>query len=136
MRVFFDTNVLVSAFATRGLCSELFEVVLLEHELIVGDNVLRELSKALQQKIKLPQRDCAAIVAFITDQAAEVVERSQPISAAVDKDDAIILGEAAGGRADAFVTGDAHVLTLRHIEGLQIISPRAFWEVLQVQKSP
>jgi predicted nucleic acid-binding protein len=130
LTVFFDTNVLVSAFATRGLCADLFEVVLLEHELIVGGNVLRELSKGLRQKIKLPQRDCAAIVAFVTDQAAEIVERCQPIRAAVDDDDAIVLGEAAGG-AHVFVTGDAKVLGLGHFEELQIISPRAFWEMLQ-----
>ena len=136
MRVFFDTNVLVSAFATRGLCADLFEIVLLEHELILGGNVLRELSKALRQKIKLLQRDCAAIVAFITDQAAEIVERSQPISAAVDNDDVIVLGEAVDGHANVFVTGDAHVLALRHLEGLRIISPRAFWEMLQVHQSP
>jgi uncharacterized protein len=36
LRVYLDTNVLVSAFASRGLCAELFEVVLLEHNLVVG----------------------------------------------------------------------------------------------------
>ena len=136
MRVFFDTNILVSAFATRGLCADLFEIVLLEHELILGGNVLRELSKALRQKIKLPQRDCAAIVAFVTDQAAEIVERCQPIRVDVDDDDAIVLGEAVGGQANVFVTGDAHILALGHLEELRIISPRAFWEMLQAQKSP
>jgi hypothetical protein len=35
LRVFLDTNVLVSAFATRGLCADLLELVLLQHELIV-----------------------------------------------------------------------------------------------------
>ena len=35
MKVFFDTNVLIAAFATRGLCADLFAHVLLEHELIV-----------------------------------------------------------------------------------------------------
>jgi putative PIN family toxin of toxin-antitoxin system len=135
LRVFFDTNVLVSAFATRGLCADLFEIVLLEHELVVGDNVVHELSKALRQKIKLPQRDCAAIVTFITDQAAEVVARSQPIPAAVDDDDAIVLGEAVGGHAHVFVTGDARILALGQLEELRIISPRAFWEMLQAQKS-
>jgi predicted nucleic acid-binding protein len=59
---------------------------------------------------------------------------SQPISAAVDNDDAIVPGEAVGGHANVFVTGDAHVLALRHLEEFRIISPRAFWEMLQVQK--
>ena len=47
MKVFFDTNVLIAAFATRGLCSDLFVHVLLEHELIVGEVVLDELREKL-----------------------------------------------------------------------------------------
>jgi uncharacterized protein len=41
LRVFLDTNVLVSAFAARGLCADLFELVLLQHELILSRSVLR-----------------------------------------------------------------------------------------------
>jgi uncharacterized protein len=54
VRVFLDTNVLVSAFASRGLCAEVLELVLLDHDLILGRNVLRELDKALREKVKLP----------------------------------------------------------------------------------
>ena len=32
MRVFLDTNVQVSAFATRGLCADVLRLVLAEHE--------------------------------------------------------------------------------------------------------
>ena len=134
MRVFLDTNVLVNAFATRGLCADLFELVLLEHELILGRSVLRELSKALQQKIKLPARDVAAIVTFISDEARQVVESSDPVTAAVDRDDAIVLGDAVIGDAEVFVTGDAKILDLGRLGDLRIASPRAFWELLQTEK--
>jgi predicted nucleic acid-binding protein len=40
VRVFLDTNVLISAFATRGLCAELFRSVIAEHELVLGEVVL------------------------------------------------------------------------------------------------
>ena len=59
MRVFFDTNVLAAAFATRGLCADLFAHVLLEHELVVGEVVLRELRNKLKTKLKLPVRRSA-----------------------------------------------------------------------------
>ena len=49
MKVFLDTNVLVSAFASRGICADILELVLLEHDLLTGENVLRELGKALRQ---------------------------------------------------------------------------------------
>ena len=55
MRVFLDTNVLVAAFATRGLCADVMRVVLAEHQ-VTGDVVLRELRKALARRIKLPRR--------------------------------------------------------------------------------
>jgi putative PIN family toxin of toxin-antitoxin system len=136
LRVFLDTNVLVSAFAARGLCAELFELVLLEHDLILGRSVLQELSKALQQKVKLPAKDTAAIITFLEDEASQLVESSDPVDVAVDRDDAIVLGDAIAGHAEAFVTGDAKVLGLGQHSALRIVSPRGFWELLQVEKSP
>jgi uncharacterized protein len=133
LRVFLDTNVLVSAFAARGLCADLFELVLLQHELIVSRSVLRELERALRQKVKLPARDAAAIIDYLADQA-EQTESSRPVAAAVDADDAIVLGSALEGQAEGFVTGDTKVLALRQHGELRIVSPRAFWELLQIEK--
>jgi putative PIN family toxin of toxin-antitoxin system len=136
LRVFLDTNVLVSAFASRGLCAELFELVLLEYDLILGRSVLQELSKALRQKVKLPARDIAAIITFLEDEASQLVESSDPADIAVDRDDAIVLGDAIGGHAEVFVTGDGEILGLGRHGDLRIVSPRAFWQLLQAEKSP
>ncbi len=130
MRVFLDTNVLVSAFASRGICADLLELVLLEHDLIVGDNVLRELGKALRSKVRLPAARTSEIVKFVADEASKVVEESRPVDAKVDPDDALVLGEALGGRAEMFVTGDAALRQLVTVEGITIVSPRQFWEAL------
>ena len=131
MRVFLDTNVLVSAFATRGLCAELFERVLLEHELILGRNVLQELAKALRQKVKLPAREADRILGFVSNEATQLIQSSRAVSASVDSDDAIVLGEALNGNAEVFVTGDSMILKVGRVEQLRIISPRMFWELLQ-----
>ena len=56
MKVFFDTNVLIAAFATQGLCADLFAHVLLEHGLVVGEVVLTELRTTLRTKLKLPKK--------------------------------------------------------------------------------
>ena len=42
MRVFLDTNVLISAFATRGLGADVVNLVLAEHQLVLGESVLRD----------------------------------------------------------------------------------------------
>jgi putative PIN family toxin of toxin-antitoxin system len=136
LRVFLDTNVLVSAFAARGLCAELFELVLLEQDLILGRSVLQELSKALQQKVKLPARDMAAIITFLENEASQLVESSNPAAVDVDRDDAIVLGDAIVGHAEVFVTGDAKILRVGRYGDIRIVSPRGFWELLQAAKSP
>lgn len=134
MRVFLDTNVLVSAFASRGLCADLFELVLLEHDLVVGRNVLNELRRALRDKIKLPAARSSEIVEFVAGEAVTVIEEAKPAVAGVDPDDARVLGEAREGRVQLFVTGDAALLRLGAVEGLTIVSPRQFWEALQASR--
>ena len=67
MKVFFDTNVLVAAFATRGLCADLFAHVLLEHELVVGEVVLDELREKLRTKLKLPKKTVDEIEALLRE---------------------------------------------------------------------
>jgi predicted nucleic acid-binding protein len=135
VRVFLGTNVLVSAFATRGLCAEVLELVLLDHDLIVGQAVLRELRKALRDKVKLPTTRSAEIVDFIAGEATEVVDQAEPTLADVDAADARVLGEALAGHAALFVTGDAALLRLEAVRALRIVSPRRFWEILRAVKT-
>jgi predicted nucleic acid-binding protein len=131
LRVFLDTNVLVSAFAARGLCADLFEVVLTEHELVAGDKVLAELRRALRAKLGLPAPQADSIVDFVRNATRARVAKSSPATARVDADDAAILGEALAGRTAAFVTGDAAIQRLREFDGMTILSPRQFWTLLQ-----
>jgi len=41
VRILLDTNVLVAAFATRGFCLDILQLVLAEHRLVVGEAGLR-----------------------------------------------------------------------------------------------
>ena len=65
-----------------------------------------------------------------------MIESSDPVDVDVDRDDAIVLGDAIAGHAEVFVTGDVKVLGLGQHGALQIVSPRGFWELLQAEKSP
>ena len=65
MRVFVDTNVLVAAYATRGLCADLLRLILAQHELVVSRQVLDELERALRDKIGLPEALIAEILATL-----------------------------------------------------------------------
>jgi len=134
VRVFLDTNVLVSAFAARGLCADLLELVLLEHDLVLGRNIVRELNKALREKVKLPAARAAEIVEFVSGEAVQIVDEAAPSDAKVDPDDSLVLGEAIAAQADVFVTGDAALLKLGAVEKVQVVAPRQFWEMLQSGK--
>jgi len=134
VRVFLDTNVLVSAFASRGLCAEVLELVLLDHDPVVGRNVLRELDKALREKVKLPAVRSAEIIDFVASEAIRVVDKAAPANANVDRADALVLGEALAVEAQLFVTGDAALLRLATVDALEIVSPRRFWEILRAQR--
>lgn len=134
MKVFLDTNVLVSAFASRGLCADVLELVLLDHDMVVGTNVLRELDKALREKVRLPAVRCAEVIDFIANEAVRIIDNAA--SANVDSADALVLGEALAAEAQLFVTGDDALLRLAVVDALDIASPRRFWEILRTTPNP
>ncbi len=131
MRVSLDTNVLVSAFATRGLCTDLLRQILARHQLLVGEIVLAELEKALTRKLRVPALIVREILAFLREH--EVVP--QPQAAAdygiEDPDDAWIVASAEAAEADVLVTGDTDLLDVRDRLDLPILDPRAFWNLLR-----
>lgn len=132
MRVFLDTNVLVAAFATRGLCADVFRLVLAERELLVSATLIEELSSALSRKIRAPDPIVREVVAFLRASAFFVEGGSRPPPVAVrDPDDVVILGEALAGGTDVLVTGDKALLVSGRVGALRILDPRGFWELVR-----
>ena len=131
MRVFLDTNVLVAAFATRGLCADVVRLVLAEHDLITGEVVLVELSDVLTRRLKLPSSTVAAILALL--RAQEVVPKPvKPLELPIrDPDDRWVLASAVNGKADVLVTGDEDLLAVAAHAPVRIVNPRGLWEQLR-----
>ena len=130
MKIYIDTNVALAAFATRGLCADLFAHVLLEHELLVGETVIRELRSRLRVKLKLSRNAIDEIEALLRDQTV-VKTPTRHLSLGIsDPDDEWIVAEAMAGEADALVTGDAALQKLGTRAPLPIVSPRGLWEML------
>jgi len=129
VKVFLDTNVLASALTTRGLCTELFEVVLQSHELLISESVFKELERILPGKLGQSESVTEGFVTFLRDQAC-VVRGEQPYPSLPDPDDEPIVASALAGQAQVFVTGDKALLELQQVANLPVISPRQFWELL------
>lgn len=128
MRVFLDTNVLVSAFATRGICADLLRHVLVEHELLVGEFVLTELKRVLVGRIKVSPRAVSDIERLLREHAVIPKPRRHLDLGLRDADDEWIVASAAAARADALVTGDADILEASSRIPVRVYAPRAFWE--------
>ena len=131
MRVFLDTNVLVSAFTTRGICADVVTVVVAEHQLVWGETVLAELTRVLSQKMRMPPATIAEAESFLRQEAAVVSQQSKPNVDLRDPDDIPVLAEALEGSVEVLVTGDRDFLELTHDLPIEILSPRGFWERLQ-----
>lgn len=131
MRVCLDTNVLVAAFATRGLCADVLRTVLTEHELVLGEVIMTELRRALTQKLGLPEDRVANVEAVFT--SIELVAKpDEPSGVGVrDRDDRWVLATAVSGEADVLVTGDEDLLDVASEAPLPILTPRAFWDLLR-----
>lgn len=129
MRVFLDTNVLVSAFATRGLCTDLFRHVLAEHELVTGQAVLNELGRVLTERIQLPADKVESILQLLKEHPCVPVPQDVSHLQIRDADDAVVLASALTARADVLVTGDRDLLEMEGDPGIRIMKPRDFWSL-------
>jgi putative PIN family toxin of toxin-antitoxin system len=131
VKVYLDTNVLVAAFATRGLCADVLHAVLAEHQLVTGEAGLAETGRILRQKIRLSREVVAELETFLRQQST-VVRNPRPLSIKLrDTDDLAILGEALAAEADVLVTGDRDLLDIGDRAPLPIVTPRGLWDLLR-----
>lgn len=132
MKIFADTNVLVSAFTARGLCADLLEVILADHQLMTGEIVLKELNRVLTKKLKVPERKVSNVLEFLRNHHVEPVPDKLSEVKVRDEDDRWVLESAIRAKAGILVTGDKDLLDIsKKVPQLKIISPRGFWELLQ-----
>ena len=129
MRVFLDTNVLVAAFATRGLCADVLRQVLAEHELVTGEVVLAELERTLVRKLGLPRRVVDDVIMLLRRYHVEPRPKKKPNLTVRDPDDLWILASVLAAKADVLVTGDQDLLVVQGQEAIIITTPRGFWEM-------
>jgi len=131
VKVVLDTNVVVAAFATRGLCSEVFEVCLAEHCIVTSEHILMEVKEKLIDKIRLPENTVNEIVDYLRAQAETVVPEKLNSPVCRDKDDEKVIGTALSDHAGFIITGDEDLLLLKKYKGIRIVTPREFWSMLR-----
>ena len=91
MKVILDSNVIVAAFAARGLCHSLFELCLDRCRIIISEHILSEVYRILHEKFKMPRSRVDAVRAYLVEfcENAHYEKLKEPTCR--DKDDDEIL---------------------------------------------
>ncbi|MFH0922300.1 MAG: putative toxin-antitoxin system toxin component, PIN family [Fibrobacterota bacterium] len=126
MRIVLDANVIIAAFAARGLCESVLELCLNSHDLLLSEALLTEIRGNLLRKIKLPPRTVEQIEHVLRENGILLVPELIPVNACRDPGDAHVLGLAVAGQAECVVTGDDDLRVLKRFRQCQIRSPREF----------
>jgi len=128
VKAVFDTNVLIAAFLTEGLCAKLLlRARRNEFSLVLCPFILQEFQKFLQIKIKSSSQEIEMALNLLEEAASEINQPSISIDRTCrDIDDDNILKCALASESDYVVTGDGDLLTLRKFGKTKIIKPRQF----------
>jgi len=126
MRVVLDTNVLVAAFVARGVCTDLFERVIADHELVLSPHILDEFDRVMTSKLRFDQTRVERALALFRRVGRIVTPEPLEEPVCRDRDDDAVLALARSAGATCLVTGDDDLLILESFEQIPIISPRAF----------
>lgn len=135
MRVFLDTNVIVSAAATRGLCADVLREALAHHDLMASEVLLGEIHKVLATKLGVPMELASEVVALVR-KSFFLSEPPGAIDVSIGSDeDRALIQAAVAGRAELFVTGDRELLEIERSGQMEIVSPRVFWERIRGRRA-
>lgn len=146
-RVLIDANVLISYLLVpdlgsskrgKGTIPSIIDAAFNgDYKLLIPGALLIELTETIKVRKDLAKRispeQAAQFVELLQVIAEPIEEISEPIpSVTRDPKDDYLLAYALVGRADYLVTGDDGLLTLKEVEGVKIVRPIEFKEILDV----
>lgn len=137
LRAVLDANVFVSAairpdgppgrILEQFLRADAFTLILSD---AIVDEVLRALAYPKVRRYVRRGLDPALWMADLVLLADFVLESTQVLGVSKDPDDDKYLAAAIAGRASLVVTGDPHLLTVGEYEGVRVVTPRTFLDLL------
>ena len=136
MKVVIDVNVWVSALLWGGVPGQILRLVY--ERTIEGDvsaELLQELEATLrrakfQPRLEKRQQTVAELMAIATALCPSVLIDDVDIPNLRDPDDAKIIATAISANAEVLITGDQDLLVLQDVQGIHILTPAQFLELL------
>ncbi len=137
-RALLDANVLISAaIRPSGPPGKIIVALLMRYafELVISPRIIAEVETALRlPRIRKYLRAPDEALSWLADLVALadlVTDTGRVKGACRDPDDDDVLAAAVEGRATAIVTGDADLLALGEYQGILIVTPRAFLDMIE-----
>mgnify|MGYP001613664481 FL=1 len=124
----FDTNVLIAAIITEGVCAKLLHRARSrEFSLVSCPFIMSEIQRTLSKKFRLSHDETASAMEPVSGAIDHVIKHNVRITDICrDADDDNVLACALAAKAGYLVTGDADLLALKNFRGVKIITPRNF----------
>jgi putative PIN family toxin of toxin-antitoxin system len=127
MKAVFDTNVLVAAFVTEGVCAKLLGRARRKQlDLVLSPFILEEFENVLLKKFSASKEEVRTASHLISEVARSASHTSVVSGICRDPDADQILSCALSAEADYLVTGDSDLLELKEFHGIRIVTPGAF----------
>jgi len=132
VRVVFDTNIFISAFAIPGGHAEevYLHAVRGTFELFTSVSILTETTNTLRTKFEWSDDKVQRVLRSIS-KSATVLKTRPHLHILKDEPDNRILECALLATADIIVTGDRHLLSLTRHRGISIVGLADFLELLE-----
>ena len=137
LKVVIDTNVFISAFYLPE--SRPANVVLLARRKtilnLISPQILTEVERIIKKKLLWDNSKTEGAVRLIKNFSEEV-HPQEPLAIIVDDPDNRILECAVAGQADFIISGDKHLLNLKNLQGINVVTPADFWVAIEVGRHP
>ncbi|MEK7509622.1 MAG: putative toxin-antitoxin system toxin component, PIN family [Patescibacteria group bacterium] len=137
MRVVVDTSVLVSAaLFDESVPRSALVLTMRFHTPLVSDAMIREYGRVMSSSkfdAYTPRNERLALLATYI-QASDQVEIPGTLHICRDPRDNMVIETAFEGKANALITGDDDILSLRPLKGINIMTPEEFVKKLVAYK--
>lgn len=137
IRAVLDTNVLVSAIISDGTARELLKKAIAnQYRIVTSELILKELQTVLSRpKFKTSKKEITKITGTLR-KTVDVVDVKTRIEAVKeDPKDNMLIETALDGEAQIIVTGDHHLLELKHYDEIKIITIQEMLTRLKITKT-
>jgi len=130
MRAVLDTNVIISALFWGGGPRRVVDLAASgRFQAITSPELLAELEDVLAEDFEVPQERVELILRDVLSWAEVAGPTEQVVLPVRDLADVKVVACAVAGRADCIVTGDRDLLSLGEVQGIRMMTVRAFLDV-------